>query len=64
VSGTVLPFRAKPVKGLVQRAIPSNAERFYCMECNSDVFKLLADGAVYCAGPSCGQFIANIKVTK
>lgn len=37
------------------------APRYFCLSCDSDVFKLYASGSVHCA--SCGALIRNVHAS-
>ena len=39
-----------------------DAPRFFCLSCDTDLFKLYAAGTVHCA--SCGALIRNIEVSE
>ena len=38
-----------------------DAPRFFCLNCDTDQFKLYASGTVHCA--TCGALIRNVEVT-
>ncbi len=61
---SVLKFSGKPFKGQRERDAQPKDGAYYCLHCDSEVFKLFNDGTVYCAALGCGRFIANLRVTK
>lgn len=56
----VVPFRQRPIKGLVKR---KEVDRWSCMTCKGERFYFEAnEGLVECA--VCGAFISNLRVVK
>lgn len=56
---TVLQFKQRPVKGTQKRGAP-NVERFFCLACDTDLFKVYPTGVIHCA--NCGSLIRNMEV--
>ena len=57
MTAQVLPFKQKPIRGLV-----SQYPRLECTTCHSDKFEIDIRLDVYCAG--CKRVLCNIEVTK
>lgn len=57
----VIPLR--PPNGTAARKPTApDRPRYFCLACDTDHFKIYADGTVHCA--SCGSLIRNVTTTQ
>jgi DNA-directed RNA polymerase subunit RPC12/RpoP len=51
--------RWKAAHGAEERALPSAEAHYFCTQCDSELFRILENGLVRCAG--CSAIVINVE---